>query len=94
MPLFIREGAVIPLGPVMNYVDEKRTDRIDLLVSLYAGDGRSTFDVPVNGLTVPVDYTASGGKHRITIGRSDVEFAVEVLGCGDVTVSGPAEECS
>ena len=86
MPLFIREGAVIPMGPVMNYVDEKKIDAIDLIVSLFTCDGRTTFDVPVNGGLVPVEYNASCGKHVIRIGRSDVKFNVDVLGRGDVTV--------
>jgi len=86
MPLFIREGAIIPFGPVMNYVDEKKIDAIDLLVSLFTGNGRSTFDVPVNGALVPVEYTADRGKHVIRIGKSDVKFNVEVLGRGEVTV--------
>ena len=28
MPIYIREGAVIPMGPVMNYIDEFKTRKI------------------------------------------------------------------
>ena len=86
MPLFIREGAIIPLGPVMNYVDEKKVESVDLIVSRFAGDGRTTFGVPVNGQTVPVEYVAKRGRHSLRIGKSDVAFNVQMLGKGNVKV--------
>lgn len=39
MPVFVREGAIVPFGPDMQWSDERRPDTIDLYV--YAGaDGR------------------------------------------------------
>ena len=37
IPLFIREGAIIPMGPVMNFVGEKPLDAIELLVTPCSG---------------------------------------------------------
>src|SRR5205814_897114 len=39
--LYLRPGAIVPTGPVMQYVDEKPLDRIQLLVALDS-DGRAS----------------------------------------------------
>ena len=49
MPLFVREGAIIPMGPVMQHVDEAPLDEVTLLAypgaettfELYEDDGRT-----------------------------------------------------
>lgn len=86
LPLYIREGGIIPIGPAMKYVDEFPLEKLTLLVSLFTNDGQTDFTVPVNGAWVPVSYVARDGKHTITIGATDVEFMVETIGCGDVYV--------
>ena len=85
LPLYVREGALIPMGPVMNYVGEKPIDRIELKVARFVGEGRSSLDVPVNGEWVPVEYVAEAGKHLVTIGKSPVPFEVQPLS-GEVEV--------
>jgi alpha-glucosidase (family GH31 glycosyl hydrolase) len=87
VPLYIREGGIIPMGPVMNYVDEVPTQRIDLLVSPFETEGRNTFRVPVNDELVDVDYAAVDGEHTVSIGRSAVAFQVHVLGGKNVSVT-------
>ena len=88
MPLYIREGGIVPMGPVMNYVDEKRTGTVDLLVALYNGDGRSAFSVPVNGELVAVEYKSSRRKHVINVGASSAKFnVVPIPGDAPVTVN-------
>lgn len=82
LPLYIREGAVIPVGPVMNYVGETPVTRIELLVAKFADSGRTRIRVPVNGEWVSVEYVAKHGKHNLSIGRSDVVFDVKLLGKG------------
>ncbi len=50
MPLFVRAGAIVPTGPVTQYVDERRDAPLTVVVytgangsfSLYEDDGRST----------------------------------------------------
>jgi len=80
MPLYIREGGIVPMGPVMNYVGEIDTEEIQLRIAMFEGDGKSNFAVPVNDEKVPVEYTASNGKHAVKIGQSVVVFKVEALG--------------
>ncbi|HEY3377289.1 MAG TPA: TIM-barrel domain-containing protein [Armatimonadota bacterium] len=86
LPLYLREGGIVPMGPAMNYVDEIPTTEITLYVSLFAGDGVSRFDVPVNDETVPVEYRAAHGQHTIRIGHSSVKFSVKTYGGGDVSI--------
>jgi alpha-D-xyloside xylohydrolase len=86
IPLYIREGAIIPMGPVMNYVDERATEALTLLVSLFAGDGRTEFTIPVNDEQVSVAYSASRGSHTLAIGPTRVACHVEPLGDGQLDV--------
>lgn len=41
LPLFLREGAIVPMGPALNYVGEKPLDRIEVVVAPHGRDGRS-----------------------------------------------------
>lgn len=79
LPLFVREGAAVPLGPVMNYVDEKPTGRVELRIAPFTADGRTRIDVPLGEGSVPVEYVADGGAHRVTIGPTDAAFDVRPL---------------
>ncbi|TFG25059.1 MAG: glycoside hydrolase family 31 protein [Promethearchaeota archaeon] len=78
LPLYIREGGIIPIGPVMNYIDEIETDEIELRIGKFEGDGKSTFMVPVKDDRIMVEYVASNGKHKIKVGKTDVNFIINM----------------
>ncbi len=78
LPLYIREGGIIPIGPVMNYVDEIETDEIELRIGKFEGDGKSTFMVPVKDDRIKVEYIASNDKHEINVGKTDVKFLINM----------------
>ena len=80
LPLYIREGGIVPMAPVMNYIDEVEIKEIDLKISLFERDGKSTFIVPVNDETVLVEYIAIDGKHEVCIGKTSVSFNIDALG--------------
>ena len=40
MPLYLREGAVIPMGPVTQWVGERPCDPLTLVVAPFEADGR------------------------------------------------------
>lgn len=80
MPLYVREGGLIPMGPVMQYVDEFPVEEITLLLAPFSGDGHSTFTIPVNDTMIPVEYIAQGGAHTVVIGSNAVRVLVEPLG--------------
>jgi alpha-glucosidase (family GH31 glycosyl hydrolase) len=65
LPLYIREGGIIPLGPVMQYTDERPVDEITLRISLFTGNGQTTFALPDLRGRTPV-HVGNG----VTLGQS------------------------
>jgi alpha-glucosidase (family GH31 glycosyl hydrolase) len=55
MPLYLREGAVIRMGPDLRWVGERPTDPLTVVVAPLGDAGRTE-------LTVPVD-----GRHRVEV---------------------------
>jgi len=86
LPLFVREGAIIPMGPVTNYVDEKPLEQIELLIAPLSQPGTRRFRIPVNGGQVTVTYVAAKGKHTVTIGKTNTQFKVRMLSKIQLTV--------
>ncbi len=80
LPLYVREGAVIPMGPVMPYVDSEPVREIVLKIAPFSKEGITPFRVPVNGRWVSVTYKADERGHTVTVGRSPVPMRVEVMG--------------
>ena len=80
MPLYVRAGSIVPLGPDMQYSDEKPASEIDLCV--YAGDnGEFTLyeDENVNynyekGLFSMIAFSYDEGSRTLTIGQRQGEF--------------------
>ena len=76
LPLFVRAGAVIPMQPEMNYVDEKPADPLTLVVA--PGNSRGFVMYDDDGLTLdyekgayaerPVEVTTQGAEIRVDIG--------------------------
>jgi alpha-D-xyloside xylohydrolase len=82
LPLWAREGAIIPMGPAMSHTGEFPVEEIVLRIVPFQGDGESEFVVPVNDERFAVRYTASGGEHTLATAKSQVAFRVEILGDG------------
>jgi alpha-D-xyloside xylohydrolase len=80
IPLYVREGGIVPLGLALQYVDERPTEEVIVRVVPFSAHGSSAFVVPVNGETVEVCYEAAGSEHCVTIAPSGVRFRVEPLG--------------
>ena len=87
LPLFVREGAIIPLGPVMNYVGEKPVKEIELWIAPLSKPGTRRFCIPVNDERVTVTYVATRAKHTVTIGKTNIAFKVKSLGKAKLTVA-------
>ena len=81
IPLYVREGAIIPYGPDMQYSDEKKAENITLYV--FAGqDGAFTLyeDEGVNynyekGQYAMIPFTYNDAEGTLTIGDRQGEFA-------------------
>jgi alpha-glucosidase (family GH31 glycosyl hydrolase) len=67
MPLYLREGAVVPMGPVTRRVGERPTDPLTVVVAPFEDDGRTELAVPVDGREVTVCYQARAGRHRVEV---------------------------
>lgn len=101
LPLFVKAGAVIPMGPVMSHTDEKPLDPLTLAVypvadgafMLYEDDG-ATLDYQVEAFTkTPIEVTSSPGSIRIRVGTPMGTLTVEdreyelVVNCIDLPTS-------
>jgi hypothetical protein len=56
---------VIPMGPVTQWVGERPTDSLTVVVAPFEEDGRTELRVPLDGREVAVRYQASGGRHLL-----------------------------
>jgi alpha-glucosidase len=78
MPIFLREGAVLPTWPVMNHVGERPVDPLTLDVfpgasasrdTLYEDDGRSFAYLDGGYARTPVELSRNGRVVRLRIGQ-------------------------
>jgi alpha-D-xyloside xylohydrolase len=80
MPLFIRAGSIVPLGPVLQYATEKPEDPIELRV--YRGaDGKLTLYEDENdnyhyekGAYATIPFAWNEAKQTLTIGKRSGKF--------------------
>lgn len=72
LPLYIREGAVIPMGPPMLHVDEFPTRQLDVVIGRFDGDGETRFEARVNDTVLPLRYTSADGAHTLRTGTSEL----------------------
>jgi alpha-D-xyloside xylohydrolase len=81
IPVFVREGAIIPFGPTMEWSDQKPAELINLYV--YAGaDGKFQLyeDEGTNynyekGKYATIDITYNDKQHSVTIGDRKGQFS-------------------
>ncbi len=66
LPLWLREGAVIPLAPAMDYVDQHPLDELTLRIAPFVRDGVRELSIPGPGDDLHVSYRAADGLHRVT----------------------------
>ena len=102
IPIFVKAGAVIPMGPVMQHVGEMPVDKIELNIYpgegsfvLYDDDGATTAYEKGEHVEVPILVT----NHSLKIGqpkgryKSEIKtFAVKVHGKNPVSESVPFGE--
>jgi alpha-glucosidase (family GH31 glycosyl hydrolase) len=79
LPLWLREGAVIPLGPLVDHVEQWSLGELTLRISPFAGDGVRELRVPTQAGDLLVTYRADDGRHVVTT-PPGAHVALEVVG--------------
>ena len=80
LPLYLRAGSIVPLGPVMQYATEKPEDPIELRVyrgadgtfTLYEDEG-DTYDYE-KGVYTTIPIAWNDANHTLEIGKRNGEF--------------------
>jgi alpha-D-xyloside xylohydrolase len=100
IPLYVREGRVIPLMESMDYIGQRPMRSIELRVAPFTGDGETAFTAPVDESWADIRYQAANGRHRILAALAGVSTTLSVLGevpvdCSLVMTgeSGPTRAC-
>lgn len=76
LPLWVRSGAILPLGPEMNYVDERPLDPLTLEV--YCPKAAGEFEIhDEDRPAIPVRYERREGRLAVDVGTAP--GAVEVI---------------
>jgi hypothetical protein len=93
LPLFVREGALIPMGPAVSYVDQKPLDPLTL--DIYpGGDGAFTL-LGASGAPVDLSYQLQREGFVLNVGgcRGQVEALLNLVPVPwDVRVNGGKHE--
>ncbi len=87
IPLYIREGAVVAMGPVMNYVDEKPVDHLDLRIGRFESDDHRQVTAWVNGKPIRIAYSSENNCHVVTLSGEQIDVAAELVGGGECAVA-------
>lgn len=80
VPLFVREGGVVALGPELQHTDEKPCERIELLIAPFSGDGESRAIVDIDGTPVEVHHRRQGSSSEVRVGACPCAVDLRVLG--------------
>jgi alpha-D-xyloside xylohydrolase len=86
LPLWVREGHVVALGPAQQWVGERAADAIELRVAPFVRDGETEALVDVDGECVRIRYVARSGEHRLEIAPCRARFEIAVLGSDAPTI--------
>jgi alpha-glucosidase (family GH31 glycosyl hydrolase) len=87
-PLFVREGAVVPLGPPMQHVGERPTDPLTLVVAPFSASGETRLALEVDGAAVEVTYSATDSEHVVRVSGARSRVELDALPGGDVSLEG------
>jgi alpha-glucosidase (family GH31 glycosyl hydrolase) len=77
LPLLVRAGAIVPLGPVVQHADERPLEEVTLLIypegrsrfELYEDDGRTNGYRRGAHATTPIECLVEGGATAVTVGE-------------------------
>ena len=79
LPLWLRDGAAIPLGPAMDYVDQRPLDALTLRIAPFREPGSRELRIPTTNADLVVRYAYAEGRHRVEA-PPDLEITLDVVG--------------
>jgi len=79
LPLWLRDGAAIPLGPAMDHVDPRPLDAITLRIAPFCEEGSRELRIPTTDADLVVRYAYAEGRHRVHA-PPDLEITLDVVG--------------
>ena len=79
LPLYVKEGAVIPVGTPMNYINEKSIDSLEIRIYPFENDGKTQIDVETFDTVIPIVYEAKNGNHTVCIPETDIKLTVKCM---------------
>lgn len=88
IPLWMREGGVVPLGPVTDHVDQHPLDSLRIRIAPFAGDGVREVRVPTETGEIPIRYRAEAGRHSVSA-PGGLTVTVEPVGPTDIEIASP-----
>jgi hypothetical protein len=77
MPLYLREGAVVPMGPVTQWVGERPRGPLTVVVAPFEDEGTTELEVPVDGRQVTIRYQARAGRHLAAVDSHAVRVELD-----------------
>ncbi len=79
LPLWLRDGAAIPLGPVMDHVDQRPLDSLTLRIAPFRDPGSRELRIPTTDGDLVVRYACAEGRHRVDA-PPELEITLDVVG--------------
>jgi len=79
IPLWLREGAVIPMGPAVDHVGEGPVEELTLRVAPFLGGGARELAIPSPEGDLRISYRATDGRHVVST-PPIARVALEVVG--------------
>jgi alpha-D-xyloside xylohydrolase len=84
LPMYLREGAVVPMGPEMAHVGERPTDPLVLRIGPRTSDGSTVFAAPLSDGELRIEYRTTGGRHEVAVDGAPGAVELDVAGGIDV----------
>jgi len=79
LPVWVRAGAIIPLGPEMTHTEEKPLDPLTLEFYRPQGDGQTTV-YDEDRADIPVRYTRQGDQLTVEVGATPGQVEIVLYG--------------
>jgi alpha-D-xyloside xylohydrolase len=80
LPMYVREGGLIPMGPEMAHVGERRPDPLTIRLAPLSADGERTFTTRIDGEEIAIAYRADAGRHEVRVTGAPGAVELDVLG--------------